>query len=92
MITTCHILDEIILGLMSETQGLFEDLGKRIRRLLGWLEWQDAVITFHFDIMYRFGNTLKIIQWVAMTIRFRIRIIWDRLIITTMIRNGRRAI
>jgi hypothetical protein len=57
--TTCHILDEIILGLIAEPQGLLEDLSYLNQIVLGWLEWQDVVITFHFDKMYPFVYTVK---------------------------------
>jgi hypothetical protein len=56
--TTCHILDEIILCLIAEPQGLLEDLSYLNQIVLRWLEWQDVVITFHFDKMYPFGYTI----------------------------------
>jgi hypothetical protein len=62
--STWNILDEIILGLMAETQGHYEGLSYQAQRILGWLEWQDFVITFHFDLMYPFGNTLKFLLWI----------------------------
>ena len=57
--TTCDILDEIILGLIAEPQGLLEDLSYLNQIVLRWLEWQDVVITFHFDKMYPFVYTVK---------------------------------
>jgi hypothetical protein len=60
VVSTWYILNEIILGLMAETQGVFE--GYQSLMTLGWLEWQEFVITFHFDLINRFGNTLKFLQ------------------------------
>ena len=53
------ILDEIILCLITEPQRLLEDLSYFNQIVFGWFEWQDVVITFHFDKMYPFCNTIK---------------------------------
>jgi hypothetical protein len=64
VLSTWKILDEIILGLMVETQGHYEGRSYQAQRILGGLEWQDFLITFHFDLMYPFGNTVKFLLWI----------------------------
>jgi hypothetical protein len=73
--TAWNILDEIILGLMAETQGHYEGISYQTQRILRWLEWQDFVITFHFDLMYPFGNTLKFLLWIEVAYVILIRIV-----------------